>query len=436
MAELQVVQRQSPQLRAAETFIEGYKPLTPQDVKNLDRKSYADFQKEFRADPVKVMVQASDLGMKSIGQYGNLIAPDTLVEQKRSITRRLMQDENLYTEDSELSAASTVQEFLDAPHRTALLFNILAGKWEANGLRDRSSINLPTSSPLHTPPNLTTGTAPPPVAIGVNLNAGELIANTHSVNTNTYSPFKWDYDEDDMKRTKVRPAETIPASTLGESDGNVPMAKWGNRFVLPYEMLTGGQGLRVNKLSAMVALDAAAEGSRQFEELIGILRNGDGVTAATTVEADSVYGGSAGNADFSFTVYLNWLDESMDEPFQISHVLFPTALMRKFRQAVSSLTGNLAFDQLNTVGLAPNRMTNMDQIGSVRYGRIANGLLANDNSAMGIDARYAIEKVNRAGMTIRQQAEQIANQTREVVVSDTYLLARIAAEAVKIINFG
>lgn len=435
MAEYQVVVPQQTQLRAAETFIKDYKPLTPQDVKNLDRKSYEDFRKDFVADPVKIMVEASDLGIDGIAQYGNLIAPDTLVDQKRSITTRLMQDENLYIADTELSAASHVQEFLDAPHRTALLFNVLTGKWKNGGMRDRNSIQLPTSSPLHTPPNLATGSAPPPVQIGLNLNPGELIANTHSINTNTYSPFKWNYDKDDMIRTKVKPAETIPASTLGESDGNIPMEKWGNRFVLPYEMLTGGQGLRINKLAAMVALDSATEVSRMFDELIGVLRNGDGVTPATPVENASSYQEGTANT-FSFVGYLNWLDESMKPPFQISHVLFPTDMMRVFRAAVSSLTGNLAFQQLNEVGLAPNRMTNMDQIGNVRYGRIENGLLASDSHAMGIDARYAVEKVNRAGMTIRQQAEQIANQTREVVVSDTYLLARISPEAVKLINFG
>ena len=429
-----IVQAKPVQLRAAETFIENYKPLTAQDIRNLDRKPYDDFQADFRKDPVKIMVEASDLGMQTFGQYGNLIAPDTMVEQNRSITTRLMQDEGLYANDTELSAASTVQEFLDAPHRTALLFNLLTGKWQENGLRDRNSVNLPTSSPLKTPPgNLTTDSAPPPVAIGTNLQPGELIANTHSVNTNTYSPFKWDYDEDDMKRTKVRPAETIPASTLGESSGNVPMAKWGNRFVLPYEMLTGGQGLRVNKLSAMVALDAAAEGSRQYEELVTTLINGDSVTAAVTVETGDDY--SASN-NFAFTTFLNWLDEAMDVPFQISHVLMPKEGMRQLRSAVSSLTGNLAFDQLNEVGLAPNRMTNLDQIGNVRYGRIPDNIVANTGDMVGVDARYAVEKVNRAGMTIRQQAEQIANQTREVVVSDTYLLARIAAEAVKIIRFS
>ena len=87
------------------------------------------------------------------------------------------------------------------------------------------------------------------------------------------------------------------------------MSKWGNRFVLPYEMLTGGQGMRVNKLSQMVELDASTESNRQFVELIDTLENGDGVpgTAATS-EGITVYGGTAGT--FGFTAFLTWLRRS------------------------------------------------------------------------------------------------------------------------------
>ena len=49
------------------------------------------------------------------------------------------------------------------------------------------------------------------------------------------------------------------------------------------------------------------------------------------------------------------------------------------------------------------------------------------NYVLGVDGRFSMEKVNRAGMTISQQAENIANQTRDVVISDTYLWARLAA---------
>ena len=76
--------------------------------------------------------------------------------------------------------------------------------------------------------------------------------------------------------------------------------------------------MRINKLAAMIQLDAATEQTRQFDELIETLEDGDGVTGAATVEGITTYGGTANS--FGFVPYLNWLDEAMDTPFQISHV--------------------------------------------------------------------------------------------------------------------
>lgn len=426
----QVVVAQPVQLRAVETFIKDYKALSSEDFRNLDRMSYADFQKRFRENPVAVMVEAADLGM-DLSQYGNAISPETRLEQNRSILHRLMEDECIYVNETDMSAPSTVGECLDGGYRQALLFHVLTKAWDKNGIQDRNTITLPTSAPLHTPPNLATQGQPPPVAVGLRLNPGELVSTSHSIDTNTYSPFKWVYEKGDMQRTKVAPAETIPASTLGEEDGNIPMAKWGNRFVLPYEMLTGGQGMRINKLAQMVSLDASTESSRQFIELLAVIEKGDGVTPAATIEGISTYDGTAN--EFGFIAFLNWLDEALEAPFQISHVIMLKAQQRQLRAALGALQGNLAMAQLSSVGLAPNRIANMEDVGNIRYGRAPEGAIG-ASKVLGIDSRFNVEKVNRAGMTIRQQAENIANQTRDVVISDTYLWARLANEAVKVLD--
>ena len=432
MSNMNVVVPQPVQLRAVETFIKDYKQLTPADVRNIKRMTYEELQTAFRKDPVKFMVEAADLGM-DLSQYGNLISPFTRIEQGRSIITRLMEDESIYIRETDMSAPSTVADCLDGAHRQSLLFHALTKAWEKNSIQDRerNSITLPSSSPLHTPPNVTTQGQPAPVAVGLRLNPGELVATSHSIDTNTYSPFRWVYDKGDMQRTKVAPAEPIPASVLGESSGNIPMSKWGNRFVLPYEMLTGGQGMRINKLAQMVALDASTESNRQFVELLETLEDGDGVITAATSEGISTYDGTAGT--FGFTAFLNWLDEALTEPFQISHVIMLKAQQRELRTSLSALTGNQAFQQLSSVGLAPNSMANMEGQGSVRYGRAPEGSLT-ASKVIGVDARFAVEKVNRAGMTIRNQAENIANQTRDVVISDTYLWARLAKEAVKVLD--
>lgn len=429
---------QGPSLRAVETFIKDYKKLTPEDIRNLDTIPYDEFRKQAESDIVKVMVQASDLGM-NLEQYANLVSPETKVQQKRSTIVRLMDDYRVYPNQTDMTMPSTVEECMDGEVRQALLFHIITKSWDKRSIQDRNTIQLQTSSPLYQYPNTVVTSPPPPVPVGLRLNPGELVSTMHSVQTNSYAPFKWDYDREDMERTAVKPAQTIPASTLAEGEGNIPMQKWGNRFVLPYEMLTGGQGMRVNKLSQMVMLDSAAESVRQFKELIEILEKGDGANeeggvdpSAAKVEKISEYGGTVGT--FGFVPYLNWLDEALDEPFQITHVIMSKKTQRALRTAVAALEGDMTFQHLSSIGLAPSGMANMETQDSIRYGRAPDGALSSDDITLGIDARVAIEKVMRAGMTIRQQAEQIANQTREVVVSDTYLWARLANEAVKALN--
>ena len=436
MADLSTVQRtkfQPDNLRAPESTIKDYKKITPEDYKDLDRQEYSVFSARLRTDPVRVMLEASDLGM-SLEQYSNLRAPDTFVKQKRSVISRVMEEDGLFAQDSVLSAAAPVDQFMDNGYRQAILYSILNKAWDGSALSQRApSVQLPSSQPQGTPPNTETFGMPPPIAAGVALNPGELIGATHSINTNNYNPYKWDYDKDDMQRTAVAPGETIPPSTLGEESGAIPMQKWGNRFILPYEMLVGGQGLRINKLAAMIQLDAATEQTRQFDELVETVEDGDGVTGAATVQGISTFGGTANS--FGFVPFLNWLDEAMDTPFQISHVIMLKVQQRQLRTTLAALDGNLAFEQLSSVGLAPNRMSNMEGQMSVRYGKANEGALT-AGYVVGIDRRYAIEKVNRAGMAVREQARQIANQTQEVVISDTYLLARLANEAVKILNIG
>ena len=271
MADLKTVERtkfQPDNLRAPESVIPDYKKIGTENIKDLERQEYDVFAKRLRSDPVRVMLEASDLGM-SLEQYANFRAPDTLMTQGRSVISRVMEDDGLYAQDSALSASAPVDQFMDNGYRQAILYAIVNKAWDGSALSQRApSVQLPSSQAQGTPPNTETFGMPPPIAAGVALNPGELIGATHSINTNNYNPYKWDYDKEALKRTAVAPGDTIPPSTLGEESGAIPMQKWGNRFILPYEMLVGGQGMRINKLAAMIQLDAATEQTRQFDELI------------------------------------------------------------------------------------------------------------------------------------------------------------------------
>ena len=86
---MSIVKKEVAQLRNVETCLKGYKKLSTDDLRNLDRLAYDEFKSELKADPVKVMVEASDLGM-DLEQYGNLRSPVTRVEQGRSVVNRLL----------------------------------------------------------------------------------------------------------------------------------------------------------------------------------------------------------------------------------------------------------------------------------------------------------------------------------------------------------
>ena len=437
MFELKTVQRtlvDPSSLKAPENVLgESYSPLVKKEMKGLKRESYTEFSTRLRKEPVRVMLEASDVDM-SLEQYANFRCPEILFKEKRSVLTKMCEEDALFLRTSRMSASSEVHLFMDGGYKQAVLYGILSEAWDNGIMNSRApSLQLEQSQPVGTPPSETAYGTPPPVAAGVGLNPGELISNTHGVNTNNYSPYAWSYNKEDMERTAVNPGSTIPPSTLGEATGNIPMQKWGNRFRLPYEMLVGGQGMRINKLASMVQLDALTESTRQFDELIEVLEKGDGVTTAATIEGISTYDGTAGS--FGFVAFLNWLDEALDTPFQISHVIMLSAQQRQLRTTLASLEGNLAFEQLSRVGLAPNRMGNMEPTGNIRYGRANPGALT-ASYVLGIDSRYAVEKVNRAGLAVREQARHIANQTEEVVISDTYLLARVANEAVKVLNIA
>ena len=434
-----VVKGQPAPLRDASTFVEDYKRISPEDIKDITRESYDDFAKRVRSDVVKVMVEASDLGM-DLEQYGNFKSPETLIEQGRSWMHRFMAEEGIFVNNTDMSAPATVGQCISGgPHTKAILYHILSRAWDKKAIKDRSSVTIQESAPLHTPSNMPTHSQPPVVPVGLRLNPGELVATMHSVNTNSYSPFKWDYEKEDLERTATEPGQLIPASTLKEGEGNIPMQKWGNRFILPYEVLTSGQGMRVNKLAQMVMLDSSTESVRQYSELVGVLELGDGALevdgadpTAAKVEGITTYG--ADTAEFQFIAFLNWLDEALTEPFQITHVLMPKEIQRALRTAVAALQGDMTIEHLNSVGLAPSSIQNMERQMGIRFGRTPDGAISNAAYVIGLDANFAIEKVMRAGMTIRQQAQNIADQTENVVVSDTYLWARLSPESVKVLN--
>ena len=411
--------------------------VTTEDLKNAERnKPYADYAKEVREKPVEVMNKAAELEM-SFSQYSNFTSPETLLTEKRSIVSKFMQEEGLFTRSSAISKSSLVTEFMDDPFRMTLLHDVLYNSY----YNKRTAITLEADANVGDPTlPFGEGSVSPEVG-GLRLNPGELVATSTETGQDNYRPFSWDYDitadsgevkdgKTSLKRFNVAPGATIPASTLSQTKRHIQMEKWGNRFVLPYEVLTGA-GMRVDKVAHMVRLEGLTEESRLFGELIGVIENGDGTSnSAANVGDWSAFGGTDGS--FAVAPFLAWLDEAFPAPFNATHVLFNKEEFRSFRTAVLALTGTNALENLNAVGLGPT-FSNMEGTTGIRFGRTPNDDLS-ANVIAAIDRRAAVEYVQRSGMAIRAQADNIANESREMVISDTYLWAKLAFEASQVVD--
>lgn len=399
-------------------------------MKPIVQMNYEKFKEAFVADPVSQMEQAAERGM-NLAQYSNAICPEVLIEEKRSLTNKLAQDANLQFETTSVSLSSPVRDFVDAPWKEALLWDVLQRSYYGQ----RSGITMEGSGVVGSPLLPFSSGQPRPVAVGLGLNPSELVAVSHQVDSNNYQSLEWDYDESDMQRVKVAPGTDVPATTLKESSDVFQMSKWGVRFALPYETLINNN-TRVNKLASMMQLEGLTEQNRMFVELCDVIENGEPTTTSTSRGASiagiSTFGGTAGT--FDVIPFLNWADEALSYPFQISHILMRKPRMRDFRTKLAALTGNLALTQLSSIGLSPDLERMDDFMQRVRFGRVPDDAISNENRIIGLDNRAAIEYVARQGMAVREQANEIKSQTRQVVISDTYLWAKLNLQASHVLN--
>ena len=238
-----------------------------------------------------------------------------------------------------------------------------------------------------------------------------------------------------MKRAKVNPGTTIPASVLGQREDSINMAKWGNRFKIPYEVMRVEE-VRINKVAAMVELDSITETVRLFDELCYTLEHGDGTTgSAAKVNSQSDFASGTTAGTLSVKAFSNFIDEAFTAPHYCTHVLLLKDAIRDLKEGISANTGDLVWMQLFSMGLVPELESMDPRVTRVRFGRANEGAIS-ANKLIGLDPRFGVEMVNQQGADIREQAKIIKDQTEELTVSNTYLWAKLEFGAVQVLDYG
>lgn len=395
--------------------------------------AYKDFKEKFDANPADTLVAAGRAGM-TFEQYVNAQAPEMISEHKRNALAQLWQECGVFARTTRMSRATPPVEFFETPQREVLLYDYLHERYNnprigkrADGLT--TGFEDAVGSLLY--PG-TGGTPRPDRQYEPPIDIEETLAMTMDISGTTYRPFRWDYGTgNDLERQPIAPGAPVPMVTLTQKEESIQLQKWGNGFNLTYEALAEFSA-GIDKLGNMIALEGLREQHRLLNQIADKLVNGDGTAgSAAAVVNQSTLDSDATAGELSAIAW-----QAMRYEFVAPY--FPThALMRK-TQAVQlellMLDDKLPVSQLiniNAEGISA--IESMNDYGKIRYGRIDNDAIA-EHLICWLDARFALEQVNMMGGDIQQQAQNILNQTQQVVITNTLNFAKLDFDATKVMN--
>ena len=395
--------------------------------------AYNDFKEKFERNPADTLVAAGREGM-TFEQYVNAQAPEMISEHKRNALAQLWQDHGVFARSTRMSKASKPAEFFETPHREVLMYDYLQDRYNNPRIGKRAdSITTGFEDAVGSLLYPGTGGTPrpdrqyePPIDIE------ETLAMTMDISGTTYRPFRWDYGTgNDLERQPIAPGGPIPIVTLTQKEDSIQLQKWGNGFNLTYEALAEFSA-GIDKLGNMISLEGLREQHRLLNQIAGKLVNGDGTagSAARVVNQSTLHSGAT-NGQLSAQAW-----QAMRYEFLAPY--FPThALMRK-TQAVQlellMLDDKLPVSQLiniNAEGISP--IQSMNRMGAIRYGRVDDDAIGADLICW-LDARFSLEQVNMLGGDVQQQAQNIMNQTQQVVITNTLNFAKLDFDATMVMN--
>lgn len=401
-------------------------------------RDYDAVLEQFRTNPLGVMNDASSRGM-NVAQHLNNISPQTLIEQKRNITNRLMEDLGFTPKDSSFTKATTYEEFAQTEAGRAIAYDYL---YRNHIVQAREVPKLPSSyveavyPPTEGPMVQETNLAP-------RFNPATLVGLESTATSSVYKPIRFEPKEEDLKRERVAPGTNLPTMQAQESDSAVNLYKWGIAAELTYESIRR-QSLDV--IGAMLRAENDVEGKRVLSEMIDKLINGDdrdgqtnsaGVTLNTKAKAETRSGLNGGNTAGELNLKGIMTLLSRFTPHNLTCNYFITRASVAIDLALTTLGSSdipLAFlTQVSAPGIPGFSIPGIG-------GRVTVLIASDDdiaaNQIVAIDSTRALERITEVGSEIREQARDIRNQTEVMTFSNNYGFAKWYLEATRNVNLA
>lgn len=253
-----------------------------------------------------------------------------------------------------------------------------------------------------------------------------LVAITTPITGNIYRAYYLTHSASEVRKVRVGEGADIPRMKLTGSDRSIDLYKYGRVIEATYEEL---RRQRLNKVSLVIQQAAVQAEIDKVATVIDVLVNGDGASGTPTTHNLTTLDAAATAGTLTLK---GWLSFKMKfaNPYMISVGLMQEAVALQLAllntgsaniPLVGAALGNLG------TGLAPiNQFAD-----SVRYGWTTD---APALKIVGVDPRFAIERVTEIGADISEIERFTTKQTQTLTMTEVEGYALMDVNAVEILD--
>lgn len=256
-----------------------------------------------------------------------------------------------------------------------------------------------------------------------------LIGQNTVINSDTYRTFYIDDQPSKQKKKRVTEASELPRAVIKSRDQTVKIYKYGRAIEASYEVI---RRMQIDMLALHVRRIAMETAKDKVEEIIAVIRDGDGNSNAAPVfrmKADLDSSATAGTLSAKGFLYFlmlfeefpcNTLIASKDAFIQIVSANIPsfsTVDLLKLLAQGTTVGISLAAPQLPSGDV---RLFWHKDVPSLQV--------------YGINRQFAIEQITEAGSDISESDKFITRQTSILTISENNGFSKIFKEATKILR--
>lgn len=260
----------------------------------------------------------------------------------------------------------------------------------------------------------------------------ELIALTTTVDSDAYRALYMTDDATQQRSVRVAESANIPVAKVTQGENVIRLYKYGRALEVSYEAL---RRMRIDRVAYLIARMAVQAEIDKVAAVIDIIVNGDGNSNTAAINSNlTTLDGAAVAGTLTLKGFLAW-KLKFANPYSLTHVLATEA---SSLQLLLLNTGSANLPTVTIPSQAVNNITNFDVINpTLRTGsRLGITADAPTLKAVGIDARYAIERVTEANATIQEVERIMRNQTQLVTMTETEGYAKMDQNASRTLDIN